>query len=83
MDITDFGVAGGLLALFVVGTTELVKQAFARNWYAVVVISLSAVVGGLAGWLLFPVIGGAVGIALGLSASGFVTSLQKIGQGTN
>lgn len=83
MDISDFGVASGLLALFVVGTTELVKQAFERNWYAVVVISLSAVVGGLAGWILFPVIGGAVGIALGLSASGLVTSLKKIGTGTN
>jgi hypothetical protein len=82
MDITDFTVASALLGLFVVGATELVKQVFARNWYAVVVISISALIGGLAGWLLFPVIGIAVGIGLGLSASGFVTSLQKVGQGT-
>lgn len=82
MDISNFAVASSLLALFVVGTTELIKQAFNRNWYAVVVIAASAVVGGLAGLVLFPVIGFAVGVALGLSASGLVTTVQKFGEGT-
>lgn len=82
MDITDFAIASTLLALFVVGTVELIKQAFNRNWKAVVTIVAAAVVGGLGGLFLLPVIGLPVGIALGLSGSGLVTSLQKIGTGT-
>lgn len=82
MDTTDFAVATTLLTLFVVGATELVKQAFNRNWKAVVIISVSALVGGLAGAFLLPVIGLPVGIAVGLSASGLVTTVQKVGQGT-
>lgn len=83
MDINDFAVASTLLTLFIVGSTELVKQAFARNWKAVVIILVSAFIGGLGAWLFFPVIAVPVGIAMGLSASGFVTSLQKVGEGTS
>lgn len=82
-DITDITVATALLTLFVVGATELVKQAFARNWKAVVIIVVSAIVGGLGGLFLLPVIGLPVGLAIGLSASGLVTSVQKFGEGTN
>lgn len=82
MNIGDFAVASGLLILFVTGATELVKQLFARNWKAAVIIAIAAIVGGIAGWMLFPVIGLAVGIALGLSASGLVTTVQKVGEGT-
>lgn len=82
-DITDITVATTLLTLFVVGATELVKQAFARNWKAVVIIVVSALVGGLGGLFLLPVIGLPVGLAIGLSASGLVTSVQKVGEGTS
>lgn len=82
-DITDVTVATALLTLFVIGATELIKQAFAKNWKAVVIIAVSALVGGLGGLLLLPVIGLPVGIAVGLSASGLVTSAQKFGEGTH
>lgn len=82
-DITDITVATTLLTLFVIGATELVKQAFARNWKAVVIITVSALVGGLGGLFLLPVIGLPVGLAIGLSASGLVTSVQKVGEGTS
>ena len=83
MDIQDFAVASGLLTLFVVGTVELIKQAFAQNWKAVVTIIGAAAVGGLAGWFFFPVIGLPVGIALGLAGSGFVTTAQNVGKGAS
>lgn len=82
MNVADYGVAVALLTLFVIGGTELVKQAFARNWKAVVIIIVASVIGGFGGWLLLPVIGFAPGLAIGLSASGLVTGLQKVGQGT-
>lgn len=82
MDINDFAVASGLLTLFIIGATELVKQAFNRNWRAVIVISVSALVGGIGALVFFPVIAVPVGIAMGLSASGLVTSVQKFGEGT-
>jgi len=82
MDISTFAVAAPILTLFVVGVVELVKQAFNRNWKAVVTIIAAAAVGGIGGLVLLPTIGLAVGISIGLSASGFVTSLQNIGTGT-
>ena len=82
MDISDFAVASTLLTLFVVGATEMAKQAFNQNWKSVVIIAVAALVGGFAGAAFFPVIGLPVGIALGLSASGLVTTLQKVGEGT-
>jgi len=83
MNLTDYATAVAVLTLLCVGGTELVKQAFARNWKAVVIIAVSTLIGGLGGWLLLPVLGGVVGLTVGLSASGFVTGLQKIGQGTS
>jgi uncharacterized protein involved in cysteine biosynthesis len=81
MDLTNFAVASGLITFFVIGATELVKQAFARNWKSVVIIVVSAVVGLLCG-LALPVVGVVVGLAIGLSASGLITTVQKVGQGT-
>lgn len=82
MDISDFAVASALLTLFVVGATEMVKQAFNKNWKAVSLIAVSALVGGVAGAVFFPVVGLPVGIGMGLSASGLVTTFQKFGEGT-
>lgn len=82
MDISNYAVAVSLLTLFVVGGTELVKQAFARNWKAVVIIAVAALIGGIGGVFVLPVIGFAPGLAIGLSASGLITGVQKIGQGT-
>jgi uncharacterized protein involved in cysteine biosynthesis len=81
MDLTNYAVATGLLTFFVIGATELVKQAFARNWKSVVIIIVSALVG-LVGGIELPVIGWIVGIALGLASSGLITTAQKIGEGT-
>lgn len=82
MDLANYGIAAGLVTFFAIGGTELVKQAFARNWKAVVIILVSTAIGGLTGWAL-PVIGVVVGLALGLGASGLVTAGQKFGEGTN
>ena len=81
MDLTNYAVAAGLLTFFVIGSVELVKQAFARNWKAVVIIIVSGLVGVLGG-LELPVLGWIVGLSIGLSASGLVTTVQKFGEGT-
>ena len=83
MDITDFAVASGLLSLFVVGTVELIRQGFRKNWEAVFTIFGAGLVGGLAGAFLFDVVGLAVGIGLGIAGSGLVTTVKNFGTGTN
>ena len=83
MDLTNYAVAASVLTFLAIGGTELVKQAFARNWQAVVIITISTLIGGIGGWLLVPVIGFVAGLVIGLSASGLVTGFQKIGQGTS
>ena len=82
MDLTNYAVAAGLITFFAIGGTELVKQAFARNWKSVVIILVSTAIGGLMGWAL-PVVGVIVGLSLGLASSGIVTTVQKAGEGTN
>jgi ABC-type transport system involved in cytochrome c biogenesis permease subunit len=81
-DINDPTVAVAVLSFLAIGGTELVKQAFANNWKAVVIIVVSTVIGGLGGAFLVPIVGGVAGLVVGLSASGLVTGFQKIGQGT-
>lgn len=81
-NVNDPTVAVAVLTFLAIGGTELVKQAFAHNWKAVVIIVVSTVIGGLGGWLLVPVVGGVAGLVVGLSASGLVTGFQKFGQGT-
>jgi len=78
MDLGDFAIASGLVTLFVIGATELVKRAFAKDWQAVATIVAAAVIGGLAGWAL-PVVGVIVGVSLGLAGSGLITTVQNIG----
>lgn len=82
LDLGDPVVAASALVFFVIGAVELVKQAFAQNWKAVVIIGVSALVGGFGGLLVLPVIGWVQGMIIGLSASGLVTTVQKTGQGT-
>jgi len=85
-DVTALLAAGGaavvLLTALVIGSTELVKALFDRNYRTAALIAVSAVVGAIGGWLLLPQIGLVLGIVTGLSASGVVTGLQKIGSGT-
>lgn len=83
MDISDYATAAAILTFLTIGGTELVKQAFALNWKAVVIIIVATLIGGLGGLVLVPVVGGVAGLVIGLSASGLVTGFQKIGQGTN
>lgn len=73
-----------LLTTAVIGATEAVRRAFKQDWEAVVIIIISAVLGGfgaafLAGWsaLIF-----FYGLSIGLGASGIITTVQKFGQGT-
>ena len=82
MDISNYGTATALLTLFVIGGTELVKQAYAKNWRAVSIIVVAALIGGIGGAFLLPVIGIAPGLAVGLSGSGLITGVQNIGKGT-
>lgn len=85
--ITEIPVEGiavsiSLLLSMVIGTTELIRRLFKRDYEAAALITASALVGGLAGVMLFPSVGFALGVVVGLSGSGVVTGLQKFGQGT-
>lgn len=71
-----------LLTSMVIGGTELVKRAFDRDWRAVVIILVSTAIGGFGGAVLLPSIGLVFGLVIGLSGSGVITGLQKIGNGT-
>jgi uncharacterized protein YqgC (DUF456 family) len=82
MNITDITVATTMLTLMVVGATELVRRLFARDFEAAVLIAVAALIGGLVGAFVLPVIGFAVGICAGLSASGLITTAQNIGTKT-
>lgn len=70
----------GLLVTAVVGATELVKAAFDRNWRTVVIIAVSALLGGLGACLFvgFGALAFFSGLAVGLGASGVVTVAKRI-----
>lgn len=76
------GVAITLLTTMVIGATELVKRLFDRDARGAAIIGVSALVGALGGLFLFEGVGLALGIVVGLSASGLVTTVQKLGTGT-
>jgi hypothetical protein len=65
----------------VIGFTQLVKSAFDRDYRTVVIITGSALIGGLAGVLRIEGIDIASGIVAGLTASGVVTLAVGIGSG--
>lgn len=62
----------------VMGTVELIRRLFAKDWQAAAIVLSSAVVGGVAGAILglMPL----QGIAFGLAASGYITLAQRIGK---
>lgn len=65
----------------VIGFVQLVKSAFDRDYRSVIIITGSAVIGGLAGLLSIQGVDVSTGIILGLSASGAITGLQEISKG--
>lgn len=73
------GTAVFLLTSMVIGGTELVKRLFDRDWRAAVIIMVSVVIGGIGGSVLLPAVGLVEGMVIGLSASGVITGLQKVG----
>lgn len=76
------GVAVTLLTTMVIGATELVKRLYDRDYRGATIIAVAAVIGGLGGAFLFVEVGLALGIVVGLSASGLLTTVQKFGTNT-
>lgn len=75
LDATTALVLTGL----VMGGVELIKRLFDKDWKAVIIICVSAIIGGIAGAILgiLPI----QGVAYGLAASGYITFVQNIGKG--
>lgn len=67
-----------LLTAMVIGGTELVKRAFDKDWRAVAIIAVSALIGGFGGAILLPAVGLVPGLVIGLSGSGVVTGIKSI-----
>lgn len=67
-----------VLAGLVMGSVELIKRIFDRDWRIVVTILACAIVGGLAGWALGITI--LQGVVYGIVATGYVTLAQNIGK---
>lgn len=74
------GLAMAMLTTMVIGSTELVKRLFDKDFRAAAIIGVSAVVGAFSGALLLPEIGLVQGLVLGLGASGLVTTVSRIGK---
>ena len=66
-----------ILTGLVMGASELIKRLFNKDWMAAITITVSAIIGGVAGAILglMPL----QGIAYGLAASGYITLVQNIG----
>lgn len=60
------------------GTVELIKRLFDKDWRAAVTIAGCALVGGLAGMALGITI--LQGIVFGLAATGYITLAQNVGK---
>ena len=73
------GTAVFMITTMVVGATELVKRVAKKDYETAAIILVAVLVGALTGALLFPSVGLAGGIVLGLSGTGVVTGLAKIG----
>jgi len=74
-------VVTGLLIAAVVGATEAVKRAWRRELEVTVIIVVAALLGGL-GAVLMAELTAIVffsGVAIGLGASGVVTTAEKLG----
>ena len=75
----------GLLTTAVIGATEMVRRSFKKDWEAVVIIAVAALLGGLGACLFvgFTAVVFFYGMAVGLGASGIITGLQKFSSGTH
>jgi xanthine/uracil permease len=76
-------VASLFVLVAVAGVVELIRRAFARDWQGVIIISLSAVVGLLAGLFGIEGLTPDNGIIAGLAASGLITVASKFGNNTS
>lgn len=76
-------VASVFVLTAVAGATELVRRIWKRDYEAATVISISALIGALAGVFLVDGLTVTSGIIAGLSASGLITTLQKTGSGAS
>ena len=68
-----------VLTGLVMGGVELIKRLFDKDWKAATTICVSAIIGGIAGFVMgiMPI----QGIAFGLAASGYITFAQNFGNG--
>lgn len=82
MEATALAVTSVFVLTAVAGATELVKRLWAKDFEGTTIIALSGVIGALAGAFVIDGLTVANGIVAGLSASGLITTLQKIGEGT-
>lgn len=81
--VASVTVALGLLTTMIIGATELIKRLFDRDYRAATIIAVSALVGGIGAVFMFQGVSFALGVVTGLSASGIITGVQKIGTGTS
>lgn len=78
MDVFNLDpIAAAILIGFVSGAVELIKRIFKKDWKAVAIILGAGVTGALVGLAL--AINPLIGAVVGLSASGFITIAQNIG----
>ena len=67
-----------LVTAMAVGAVEFIKRLFDRDFRAAIIILVSALVGGLSGFLGIEGLNVVTGIVVGLAASGIVTVAQKV-----
>lgn len=72
------GTTAVILTGLVMGTVELIKRLFDKDWKAAAIIAGAAVVGGICGMFLGITV--LQGIAFGLAASGYITLAQNMGK---
>lgn len=76
MDIAQYAT----MAAVIVGVTELISRARAKDWWVVATIITSAAVGGLFGYFAYyPELDVPTGIALGFAASGALKTVSMLG----
>jgi hypothetical protein len=79
----DLGISSVFVVAAVAGFVEGVRRAFKQDWEGVVVIAGSAGIGALAGAYAIDGLNVPTGVVAGLAASGIITTVQKIGSGSN
>lgn len=78
MDVFNLDpIAAAILIGFVSGAVECIKRIFKKDWKAVAIILGAGITGALVGLAIS--INPLIGAVVGLSASGFITIAQNIG----